>query len=173
MYTTSKFTSGLFFSITYIFTSELFPTYTRNSMQALCSSLGRIGNVIAAQMPLLVNKLIQRESGRCLCFYFSTTQFSDGILVRIASSHLWRDYACSSSCDDACARNGFSFTAGHGASGRSIRRCRCQGSCKRRTCCISHRVILVIMIKTIICEALCNLFSFNLLFILVLFPTKL
>ncbi|XP_073945802.1 solute carrier family 22 member 1-like isoform X2 [Choristoneura fumiferana] len=53
IYMASKLTSGMFFNITYIFTSELFPTYTRNSMHALCACLGRIGNIIATQMPLL------------------------------------------------------------------------------------------------------------------------
>lgn len=58
IYMASKLTSAMFFKITYIFTSELFPTYTRNSMQALCSSLGRIGGIVATQMPLLVNILV-------------------------------------------------------------------------------------------------------------------
>ncbi|XP_063625205.1 solute carrier family 22 member 3-like [Cydia splendana] len=42
------------FSIVYIFTSELFPTQSRNSMHALCSSIGRIGAMIAPQTPLLM-----------------------------------------------------------------------------------------------------------------------
>ncbi|KAI5643552.1 major facilitator superfamily domain-containing protein [Phthorimaea operculella] len=41
------------FAVTYIFTSELFPTNTRNSIHALCSSLGRIGAILAPQTPLL------------------------------------------------------------------------------------------------------------------------
>ncbi|XP_073945807.1 solute carrier family 22 member 1-like isoform X2 [Choristoneura fumiferana] len=53
MFMTSKLMTGLSFTILYIFTSELFPTYTRNSMQALCSALGRVGGIIATQMPLL------------------------------------------------------------------------------------------------------------------------
>ncbi|CAH0717483.1 unnamed protein product, partial [Brenthis ino] len=53
-YVTSKLMGSFFFSITYLYTSELFPTYTRNSMHALCSSLGRIGSIIAPQTPLLV-----------------------------------------------------------------------------------------------------------------------
>ncbi|KAI8432138.1 hypothetical protein MSG28_004620 [Choristoneura fumiferana] len=43
IYMVGKLVSTTFFTITYIFTSELFPTYTRNSMHALCSSVGRIG----------------------------------------------------------------------------------------------------------------------------------
>ncbi|KAJ2950799.1 hypothetical protein O0L34_g9065 [Tuta absoluta] len=42
------------FGVTYIFTSELFPTKTRNSIHALCSSLGRIGAILAPQTPLLM-----------------------------------------------------------------------------------------------------------------------
>ncbi|CAG9135572.1 unnamed protein product [Plutella xylostella] len=49
-----KFMTSIFFNITYVFTSELFPTYTRNSMHALCSSLGRIGSILAPQTPLLM-----------------------------------------------------------------------------------------------------------------------
>ncbi|XP_073946103.1 solute carrier family 22 member 1-like isoform X2 [Choristoneura fumiferana] len=52
IYMASKLTSGMFFNITYIFTSELFPTYSRNSMHALCACLGRFGNIAATQMPL-------------------------------------------------------------------------------------------------------------------------
>ncbi|KAI5643548.1 major facilitator superfamily domain-containing protein [Phthorimaea operculella] len=42
------------FTIIYIYTSELFPTYTRSSMHALCSALGRCGSMIAPQTPLLI-----------------------------------------------------------------------------------------------------------------------
>ncbi|XP_063384952.1 solute carrier family 22 member 1-like [Cydia fagiglandana] len=42
------------FSIIYIFTSELFPTQSRNSMHALCSAVGRIGSMISPQTPLLM-----------------------------------------------------------------------------------------------------------------------
>ncbi|XP_075972558.1 organic cation transporter protein-like [Anticarsia gemmatalis] len=53
MFMAGKFMASLYFTITYIFTSELFPTYTRNSMHALCSSLGRVGSIVAPQAPLL------------------------------------------------------------------------------------------------------------------------
>ncbi|KAJ2950800.1 hypothetical protein O0L34_g9066 [Tuta absoluta] len=49
-----KLMSSAYFGITYMFTSEIFPTYTRNSMHALCSSLGRVGSIIAPQTPLLM-----------------------------------------------------------------------------------------------------------------------
>ncbi|CAH2063841.1 unnamed protein product, partial [Iphiclides podalirius] len=55
LYMTGKLLSSFYFSITYLYTSELFPTYTRNSMHALCSSLGRIGSITAPQTPLLMS----------------------------------------------------------------------------------------------------------------------
>lgn len=58
MFMAGKLMASLYFTITYIYTSELFPTYTRNSMHALCSSLGRIGSIVAPQAPLLVRNLI-------------------------------------------------------------------------------------------------------------------
>lgn len=42
------------YNIVYIYTSELFPTYTRNSMHSICSSVGRLGALLAPQTPLLV-----------------------------------------------------------------------------------------------------------------------
>ncbi|XP_026745411.1 solute carrier family 22 member 3-like [Trichoplusia ni] len=53
MFMIGKLMASMFFMMTYMYTSELFPTYTRNSMHALCSSLGRIGSIAAPQMPLL------------------------------------------------------------------------------------------------------------------------
>ncbi|CAG4983526.1 unnamed protein product [Colias eurytheme] len=52
-YMAGKLMSSFYFNITYLYTSELFPTYTRNSMHALCSSLGRVGSLVAQQTPLL------------------------------------------------------------------------------------------------------------------------
>lgn len=43
------------YNIVYMYTSELFPTYTRNSMHAICSAVGRVGSLIAPQTPLLVS----------------------------------------------------------------------------------------------------------------------
>ncbi|XP_045764032.1 organic cation transporter protein-like isoform X1 [Maniola jurtina] len=53
VYMAGKLMCSFYFSITYLYTLELFPTYTRNSMHALCSSLGRIGSIVAPQTPLL------------------------------------------------------------------------------------------------------------------------
>ncbi|XP_014355806.2 solute carrier family 22 member 3 [Papilio machaon] len=54
LYMIGKLMTSLYFGITYLYTSELYPTLTRNSMHALCSSLGRIGAIIAPQTPLLM-----------------------------------------------------------------------------------------------------------------------
>ncbi|CAB3251276.1 unnamed protein product [Arctia plantaginis] len=43
------------YNIVYIYTSELFPTYTRNSMHAICSAVGRMGSLLAPQTPLLMS----------------------------------------------------------------------------------------------------------------------
>nr|XP_026490940.1 solute carrier family 22 member 3-like [Vanessa tameamea]XP_026490948.1 solute carrier family 22 member 3-like [Vanessa tameamea] len=42
------------YNIVYMYTSELFPTYTRNSMHSICSATGRIGSLLAPQTPLLM-----------------------------------------------------------------------------------------------------------------------
>ncbi|XP_047023778.1 solute carrier family 22 member 5-like [Helicoverpa zea] len=54
LYVSGKFFSTISIRIVYIYTSELFPTYTRNTMHALCSALGRIAAIIAPQTPLLM-----------------------------------------------------------------------------------------------------------------------
>ncbi|XP_041979847.1 organic cation transporter protein-like isoform X2 [Aricia agestis] len=41
------------FSGIYMYTAELFPTRARHSLLACCSMLGRVGSIIAPQMPLL------------------------------------------------------------------------------------------------------------------------
>ncbi|KAL4704862.1 hypothetical protein ACJJTC_019440 [Scirpophaga incertulas] len=43
------------YNVVYMYTSELFPTYTRNSMHSICSSVGRLGSLIAPQVPLLIS----------------------------------------------------------------------------------------------------------------------
>ncbi|CAH0764664.1 unnamed protein product [Diatraea saccharalis] len=43
------------YNIVYMYTSELFPTYTRNSMHSICSAVGRLGSLIAPQTPLLIS----------------------------------------------------------------------------------------------------------------------
>ncbi|CAH2047613.1 unnamed protein product, partial [Iphiclides podalirius] len=41
------------FSGIYMYTSELFPTHARHSLLGFCSMVGRLGSIIAPQMPLL------------------------------------------------------------------------------------------------------------------------
>lgn len=43
------------FSGIYMYTSELFPTHARHSLLGFCSMVGRIGSIVAPQMPLLVS----------------------------------------------------------------------------------------------------------------------
>ncbi|CAH0629132.1 unnamed protein product [Chrysodeixis includens] len=54
LYIGGKFSTFISIRIIYIYTSELFPTYTRNTMHALCSALGRTGAILAPQTPLLM-----------------------------------------------------------------------------------------------------------------------
>ncbi|XP_053614538.1 organic cation/carnitine transporter 2-like isoform X2 [Plodia interpunctella] len=42
-------------NVVYIYTSELFPTYTRNSIHSLCSAIGRIGSLLGPQTPLMIS----------------------------------------------------------------------------------------------------------------------
>ncbi|CAH0717482.1 unnamed protein product, partial [Brenthis ino] len=53
VYFMGRFVSTFTFATVYIYTSELFPTYSRNSMHALCSAIGRIGSILAPMTPLL------------------------------------------------------------------------------------------------------------------------
>ncbi|KAF9412337.1 hypothetical protein HW555_009126 [Spodoptera exigua] len=55
LYVSGKLCSSVSIRIVYIYTSELFPTYTRNTMHALCSALGRIAAIVAPQTPLLLD----------------------------------------------------------------------------------------------------------------------
>lgn len=64
------------YNIVYMYTSELFPTYTRNSMHALCSSVGRLGSLLAPQIPLLVSYW----SGMATVI-FGVTSLLSGLLV--------------------------------------------------------------------------------------------
>lgn len=45
------------FSGIYMYTSELFPTHARHSLLGFCSTVGRVGSIVAPQMPLLVRIL--------------------------------------------------------------------------------------------------------------------
>nr|XP_049697133.1 solute carrier family 22 member 1 [Helicoverpa armigera] len=54
LYVSGTFFSSISMRIVYVYTSELFPTYTRNTMHALCSALGRVSAIIAPQTPLLM-----------------------------------------------------------------------------------------------------------------------
>ncbi|CAH2084349.1 unnamed protein product [Euphydryas editha] len=54
LYLVGKIAITQAFSGIYMYTSELFPTHARHSLLGFCSMIGRIGSIIAPQMPLLV-----------------------------------------------------------------------------------------------------------------------
>lgn len=66
------------YNIVYMYTSELFPTYTRNSMHSICSAIGRVGSLIAPQTPLLVG--ISLETLICQLNCVAVIQQTNGIL---------------------------------------------------------------------------------------------
>uniref|UniRef100_A0A182SH91 Major facilitator superfamily (MFS) profile domain-containing protein n=1 Tax=Anopheles maculatus TaxID=74869 RepID=A0A182SH91_9DIPT len=41
------------FGVLYIYTAEIFPTNLRQSLLSMCSMIGRLGSIVAPQMPLL------------------------------------------------------------------------------------------------------------------------
>lgn len=53
-----KFGSTIAFTVCYIITSEIFPTSLRHSLMGTCSMLGRVGSMLAPQIPLLVSIII-------------------------------------------------------------------------------------------------------------------
>ncbi|XP_075972465.1 solute carrier family 22 member 3-like [Anticarsia gemmatalis] len=54
LYLCGKVNASISLRVSYLYTTELFPTYTRNTMLALCSSLGRTATLLAPQTPLLL-----------------------------------------------------------------------------------------------------------------------
>ncbi|KAJ2951335.1 hypothetical protein O0L34_g5736 [Tuta absoluta] len=53
-----KLCISMAFSSIYIYTSELFPTTARHRLLAFCSMIGRIGNIVAPQTPLLMRVMV-------------------------------------------------------------------------------------------------------------------
>ncbi|XP_034833128.1 organic cation transporter protein-like [Maniola hyperantus] len=53
IYLSGKFSITVAYSSVYIYVSEVFPTNVRQSLLAVCSSLGRIGSTLAPMTPLL------------------------------------------------------------------------------------------------------------------------
>ncbi|KAB0802198.1 hypothetical protein PPYR_04384 [Photinus pyralis] len=52
-YLLGKFGTSVVISVVYIITSECFPTHLRSSLYSSCSMVGRVGPMIAPQIPLL------------------------------------------------------------------------------------------------------------------------
>ncbi|XP_055855160.1 solute carrier family 22 member 3-like [Episyrphus balteatus] len=59
-----------------ILTTELFPTTTRNSLVSFCSTIGRIGSIVAPQAPLLAKYYVSGPS-----ILFASSAFIAGFLV--------------------------------------------------------------------------------------------
>ncbi|CAK1555043.1 unnamed protein product [Leptosia nina] len=53
LYLVGKIAITQAFNGIYMYTSELFPTHARHSLLGFCSMLGRLGSIVAPQMPLL------------------------------------------------------------------------------------------------------------------------
>ncbi|XP_049544769.1 organic cation transporter protein-like isoform X1 [Anopheles darlingi] len=53
MFLLSKMAISFSFGVLYIYTAEIFPTTLRQSLLSICSMIGRLGAVVAPQMPLL------------------------------------------------------------------------------------------------------------------------
>ncbi|XP_045498927.1 organic cation transporter protein-like isoform X1 [Colias croceus] len=53
LYLVGKIAITQAFSGIYMYTSELFPTHARHSLLGFCSMVGRVGSIVAPQMPLL------------------------------------------------------------------------------------------------------------------------
>lgn len=56
VYLLGKFGATAATSTCYILSSEIFPTHLRHTLMAISSMFGRIGAMVAPQMPLLVRK---------------------------------------------------------------------------------------------------------------------
>ncbi|CAG9772657.1 unnamed protein product [Ceutorhynchus assimilis] len=64
------------YTVLYVFTTELFPTSSRHAMFSICSMFGRMGSMVAPQVPLLA-----RISKRLPLFLFSCMSFTFGFLA--------------------------------------------------------------------------------------------
>ncbi|CAH0553689.1 unnamed protein product [Brassicogethes aeneus] len=63
------------FAVLYVYTTEIFPTCARHSMFSLCSMFGRIGSILAPQVPLLA-----RISKSLPLFIFAILAGTSGVL---------------------------------------------------------------------------------------------
>ncbi|XP_050293326.1 solute carrier family 22 member 3-like isoform X2 [Anthonomus grandis grandis] len=64
------------YTVLYVYTTELFPTSSRHAMFSICSMFGRIGSMVAPQIPLLAN-----ISKTLPIFLFSAMSFMFGFLA--------------------------------------------------------------------------------------------
>lgn len=57
MFFISKCAISISFSVTYVYTTELFPTNLRQGLMGICAACGYIGSMTAPQTPLLVSAI--------------------------------------------------------------------------------------------------------------------
>lgn len=86
-----KFAVTISFTVLYLYTTEIFPTSMRNGLMSICSTIGRIGSMLAPQTPLLV----------CLCGFFILLQFFSLILIFDYGRSFDGDLRCRSFCSEA------------------------------------------------------------------------
>lgn len=59
----AKLCISMVFASVYIYTMELFPTLVRHTLVGLCSTVGRVGCIVAPLTPLLVGQSARRLYG--------------------------------------------------------------------------------------------------------------
>lgn len=63
MFFISKCAISISFSVTYVYTTELFPTNLRQGLMGICAACGYIGSMTAPQTPLLVSTTYYNRLG--------------------------------------------------------------------------------------------------------------
>lgn len=76
MFFISKCAISISFSVTYVYTTELFPTNLRQGLMGICAACGYIGSMTAPQTPLLVSELF-------LCSIYVTITTTILMIARI------------------------------------------------------------------------------------------
>uniref|UniRef100_A0A6P7FGR1 Solute carrier family 22 member 1-like n=1 Tax=Diabrotica virgifera virgifera TaxID=50390 RepID=A0A6P7FGR1_DIAVI len=82
LYLVGKCSSTVTYTVIFIYTTEMFPTTCRHSMLSICGMMGRLGSLIAPQIPLMVSRwftliyVLYKNNDHCrLLFYMKTSLF--------------------------------------------------------------------------------------------------